>query len=299
MEQEFEWLESNIGDEINAGCNKKIKKREEKDTDSSLIPLNLTVKNIQNVKRKFNVNIKCSFNQKDPLIEWKIKLKNDYNLSPKDNKEINEDFDIEGNKSRDLNLEIDTPRGGYMNDSLTVNLTINSEDGINKYNKIFKVILRPVIIIAKCTIGKELDIAIDLSNHGEKDKDDRKKSNPNAENEIMAIMSPYEIKGYFFIETMHVDRVELLARQIRGFKGLVSGEIDISEIEKYLTPKPAVTGLEMGALVEIVEGPFKGERAKITSIDAAREEVTVQLIESMVPIPVTVKAEAIRNLDKA
>lgn len=115
----------------------------------------------------------------------------------------------------------------------------------------------------------------------------------------MAIMSPYEIKGYFFIETMHVDRVELLARQIRGFKGLVSGEIDISEIEKYLTPKPAVTGLEMGALVEIVEGPFKGERAKITSIDAAREEVTVQLIESMVPIPVTVKAEAIRNLDKA
>ncbi|KJE48794.1 MULTISPECIES: transcription elongation factor Spt5 [Acidiplasma] len=299
MEQEFEWLESNIGDEINAGCNKKIKKREEKDTDSSLIPLNLTVKNIQNVKRKFNVNIKCSFNQKDPLIEWKIKLKNDYNLSPKDNKEINEDFDIEGNKSRDLNLEIDTPRGGYMNDSLTVNLTINSEDGINKYNKIFKVILRPVIIIAKCTIGKELDIAIDLSNHGEKDRDDRKKSNPNAENEIMAIMSPYEIKGYFFIETMHVDRVELLARQIRGFKGLVSGEIDISEIEKYLTPKPAVTGLEMGALVEIVEGPFKGERAKITSIDAAREEVTVQLIESMVPIPVTVKAEAIRNLDKA
>ncbi|KPV46732.1 antitermination protein NusG [Acidiplasma aeolicum] len=276
-----------------------MKKREEKDTDSSLIPLNLTVKNIQNVKRKFNVNIKCSFNQKDPLIEWKIKLKNDYNLSPKDNKEINEDFDIEGNKSRDLNLEIDTPRGGYMNDSLTVNLTINSEDGINKYNKIFKVILRPVIIIAKCTIGKELDIAIDLSNHGEKDRDDRKKSNPNAENEIMAIMSPYEIKGYFFIETMHVDRVELLARQIRGFKGLVSGEIDISEIEKYLTPKPAVTGLEMGALVEIVEGPFKGERAKITSIDAAREEVTVQLIESMVPIPVTVKAEAIRNLDKA
>ena len=78
----------------------------------------------------------------------------------------------------------------------------------------------------------------------------------------------------------------------------VTGDIDISEIEKYLTPKPAVTGLEMGSLVEIVEGPFKGERAKITAIDAAKEEVTVQLIESMVPIPVTVKAEAIRNMDK-
>jgi len=295
---EYDWLKCDIKDLVNAGCNKKIKKINEKDVNTDVVPIDVVIKNIQNSKRKFNVNLKFEFNQKDPLIEWKVILKNDYNISPKDNKEINEEIDIDGNKSKDLDLEIDTPRGGYINDELTVNLKIDSDDNINSFEKKFTIKLSPVIIIAKCTIGKELDIAIDLSNHGEKNKDERKSKNDYADNEVMAIMSPYEIKGYFFIETMHVDRIELLSKDIRGFKGLVKGDIDISEIEKYLTPKPAVTGLEMGTLVEIVEGPFKGERAKITAIDAAKEEVTVQLIESMVPIPVTVKAEAIRNLDK-
>ena len=295
---EYDWLKCNVEDLINAGCNKKIKKINEKDINSDVIPINVAIKNIQNAKRKFNVNLKFEFNQKDPLIEWKIILKNDYTISPRDNKEIGEEIDIDGNKSKELDLEIDTPRGGYINDELIATLKIDSDDNINSFEKKFTVKLSPVIIIAKCTIGKELDISMDLSNHGEKDKDERKAKNDYAENEVMAIMSPYEIKGYFFIETMHVDRIEVLSKDIRGFKGLVKGDIGISEIEKYLTPKPAVTGLEMGTLVEIVEGPFKGERAKITAIDAAREEVTVQLIESMVPIPVTVKAEAIRNLDK-
>ena len=78
---------------------------------------------------------------------------------------------------------------------------------------------------------------------------------------------------------------------------MVEGDIKLEEIEHYLTPKPAVTGLELGAFVELIDGPFKGEKAKIMSIDSGKEEVTVQLVESMVPIPVTVRAEAIRMLD--
>jgi len=295
---EYDWLTSNITDIINAGCDKKIKKLDEKDDRQKIIPLNISVKNIQGAKRKFNVTVKTTLELKDPSIDWKLKLKEEYTLVSQKSEHIDYEFDLDGNKARDIGLEIDTPIGGYEGDQLILDLSIKSEDGINSYNKIFKIALVPVIKIAKCTIGKELDIAIDLSNHAERDREERVEKNSNAQNEVMAIMSPYEIKGYFFIETMHVDRIDLLSKSIRGFKGFVSGDIDISEIEKYLTPKPAVTGLEMGSLVEIVEGPFKGERAKITAIDAAKEEVTVQLIESMVPIPVTVKAEAIRNLDK-
>jgi transcriptional antiterminator NusG len=295
---EYDWLTSDISDIIKAACDKRIKKLDEKDDREKIIPLSIVVKNIQPSKRKFNVKINTSMKLKDPSIEWKLKLKENYILS-RDSSEIDYEFELDGNKSRELGLEIDTPIGGYEGDELDATLSIKSEDGINSYVKSFKVVLGPVIKIAKCTIGKELDIAIDLSNHAERDREERKIRNINAENEVMAIMSPYEIKGYFFIETMHADRVEVLSKSIRGFKGFVTGDINISEIEKYLTPKPAVTGLEMGSLIEIVEGPFKGERAKITAIDAAKEEVTVQLIESMVPIPVTVKAEAIRNLDKS
>jgi transcriptional antiterminator NusG len=295
---EYDWLTSDISDVIKVACDKRVKKLDEKDDREKIVPMNVVIKNIQPSKRKFDVKIITSMHLKDSSIDWKMKLKDEYNLS-EERREVNYEFELDGNRSRDLGLEIDTPIGGYEGDELDMHLSIKSEDGINSYEKNFKVVLVPVIKIAKCTIGKELDIAIDLSNHAERDMEERKAGNKNAENEVMAIMSPYEIKGYFFIETMHADRIEVLSKSIRGFKGFVTGDIDISEIEKYLTPKPAVTGLEMGSLVEIVEGPFKGERAKITAIDAAKEEVTVQLIESMVPIPVTVKAEAIRNLDKA
>ncbi|MEM0139017.1 MAG: transcription elongation factor Spt5 [Ferroplasma sp.] len=296
---DYEWLNSNIEDVIYAGCNKSIKKIEEKDDRANVIPLNVTIKNIQNSKRKFNVNINAKLKSKDSSIDWRIKLKTDTIISASEEKTINEDFDIDANKSRDLGLEIFTPIGGNRGDELDISLSIYSEDKINNYEKDFSVILKPVIKIVKCTVGKELEIAVDLSNHAERERYDRTATNSTAENEIMAIMSPYEIKGYFFVETMHADRIDVISKSVRGVKGFVSGDIDISEIEKYLTPKAAVTGLEMGNEVEIVEGPFKGERAKITGIDATKEEVTVQLIESMVPIPVTVKAEAIRNLDKA
>lgn len=122
-------------------------------------------------------------------------------------------------------------------------------------------------------------------------------NDPNAINEVLSILSPYEVKGYVFAEVMHPDRVSFIAKGIKGFKGVVAGSIDIEEIAHYLVPKPAVSGLELGAFVELIDGPFKGEKAKIMSIDSNKEEVTVQLVESMVPIPVTVKAEAIRMLD--
>ena len=44
--------------------------------------------------------------------------------------------------------------------------------------------------------------------------------------------------------------------------------------------------------------PFKGERAKVARIDESREEVVLELIEAAVPIPVTVKADQIRIIQK-
>ena len=52
--------------------------------------------------------------------------------------------------------------------------------------------------------------------------------------------------------------------------------------------------LEEGQTIEIIAGPFKGEKAKITRVNAAKEEVTVELLEAAVKIPVTIKAENIK-----
>ena len=50
--------------------------------------------------------------------------------------------------------------------------------------------------------------------------------------------------------------------------------------------------------MELVSGPFKGERAKVVRIDESREEVVLELIEAAVPIPVTVQADQIRIIQK-
>ena len=48
----------------------------------------------------------------------------------------------------------------------------------------------------------------------------------------------------------------------------------------------------------MVAGPFRGEKAKITHIDYSKEEITVELLESMVPIPITVRGEQVRIIKR-
>ena len=72
----------------------------------------------------------------------------------------------------------------------------------------------------------------------------------------------------------------------------------LSSPEVRLTPPPAVTGIAEGNIIEIISGPFKGEKARVQRIDESKEEVTVELIEAMVPIPITVRGDHVRVLEK-
>lgn len=287
-ENQYEWINFDVPD-VNRGSGRK--------DDVPII-----IRNIQSKKRKFTISIDVVFDEKDPLIEWFFALDTgktkDYTLSPNDNLTITEDFELDSHQSKKIIFTVTTPKGGYMGDKATMNVKIDSEDGVHSLTKSFTVTISPIIVALKTTLGNEIAVSRDLVNRAQRDKEERMEHNPNAISEILAVMSPFEVKGYVFVEAMHSDRIAYIARGIRGFKGIVQGDIDLEEIVHYLTPKPAVTGLEIGAFVELIDGPFKGEKAKITFIDAGKEEVTVQLIESMVPIPVTVKAEAIRMLDK-
>ena len=62
---------------------------------------------------------------------------------------------------------------------------------------------------------------------------------------------------------------------------------------------PAVLSISKGDVVELVSGPFKGEKARVIKIDTNKDEVTVELTEVAVPIPVTIKANTIKVFQKA
>ena len=74
--------------------------------------------------------------------------------------------------------------------------------------------------------------------------------------------------------------------------------ITFEEVKRFLKPEPIISSIQKGSIVELISGPFKGERAKVVRIDESREEVVLELIEAAVPIPVTVKADQIRIIQK-
>ena len=85
---------------------------------------------------------------------------------------------------------------------------------------------------------------------------------------------------------------------MRHVRGSVPGMVTIEEVEKFLVKQPVTIEFEVGDVVEITDGPLKGETGKVISIDRARNEVTVELSSAVAPIPVTLSAELVKLLKK-
>ena len=116
--------------------------------------------------------------------------------------------------------------------------------------------------------------------------------------EIKALVRPEEIKGYVFIEGELKD-IENLIKEIPHARGLLRKPVPISDIKKFLEPKKVEIKINEGDVVEVIGGPFKGEKGKVTRFDVMKSEVTMELIEVTVPIPVTVNAGLVKVIKKA
>ncbi|MGB9986407.1 transcription elongation factor Spt5 [Salarchaeum japonicum] len=117
------------------------------------------------------------------------------------------------------------------------------------------------------------------------------------EPEIHAVLSPESLTSYVMVEADGSAVLNRVMEEIPHARSLVPGESSISEVEHFLSPKPDVEGIAEGDIVELIAGPFKGEKAQVQRIDEGKDQVTVELYEATVPIPVTVRGDQIRVLD--
>ena len=117
------------------------------------------------------------------------------------------------------------------------------------------------------------------------------------EDEVHAVMAPDQLTSYVMVEADNNAVLERVLEDIPHARTIVPGESDISEVEHFLSPKPDVEGIAEGDIVELIAGPFKGEKAQVQRIDEGKDQVTVELYEATVPIPVTVRGDQIRVLD--
>ncbi len=117
------------------------------------------------------------------------------------------------------------------------------------------------------------------------------------EEDIHAALAPDSLTSYVMVEAVSVAPIERVLTEIPHARTVVPGESDIGEVEHFLSPKPDVEGIAEGDIVELIAGPFKGEKAQVQRIDEGKDQVTVELYEATVPIPVTVRGDQIRVLD--
>ena len=143
------------------------------------------------------------------------------------------------------------------------------------------------IFSIKTQVGKEQNTADLINSRAEKSKLD-----------IPSILVTPELRGYIFVEGFDEERLKNTIKTISYARNMLEGDIPIDQIEHFLTPTSSVAKITEGDTVEMVAGPFRGEKAKITHIDYSKEEITVELLDSMVPIPITVRGEQVRVIKR-
>lgn len=143
-----------------------------------------------------------------------------------------------------------------------------------------------MIYSVKTIVGREDIVLETIMNRGKADGLD-----------IRAGVHPEEIKGYIFVEGELSD-IEKVVKTIPHARGIIRKPISIEEIRRFLEPKKVEVELNEGDIVEVIGGPFKGEKGKVTRYDKTKDEVIIELIEVAVPIPITVNAKLVKVIKK-
>jgi len=112
---------------------------------------------------------------------------------------------------------------------------------------------------------------------------------------IHSILVLDSFKGYIIVEAPDSNVAYEALAGIRHARGQIRGELPFKDIEGYLVKKPVISDLNVDDTVEVIAGPFKAMKAKITRVDYEKQEATVVLLDSPYQIPVTVDANYLKK----
>ena len=142
-----------------------------------------------------------------------------------------------------------------------------------------------MIYIVRTTVGRENSVMDSIQTRTK-----------NLKIDVKAVFHPAQIKGYVFVEG-ELEFIEEVIRGVPHIRGMIKKEVSFPEVQKFLEFKKIEIKVNRGDIIEVMGGPFKNEKGKVTREDDAKEEVTVELLEAAIPIPITVSLDSIRVLE--
>ncbi len=116
--------------------------------------------------------------------------------------------------------------------------------------------------------------------------------------DVQAMLHPEEIKGYIFVEG-EIKDIEKATQAMVNVRGILKNPVDLKDLSKFVQPTQVEIKIEIKDLVEVIGGPFKGEKGKVTRYDKTKREVTIELLEAAVPIPLTIGVELVKLIERA
>jgi len=116
---------------------------------------------------------------------------------------------------------------------------------------------------------------------------------------IVSVLAPDLVKGYIFVESAGPHYVDDLIAGVRHARARTKGVISPEALDRFIVTKPVIEDLRGGDSVEVISGPFRGLKARITNVDKLKEEVTIELLEEgFATLPITVHADYVKLLSR-
>jgi len=143
-----------------------------------------------------------------------------------------------------------------------------------------------MITTVRTTVGRENSVINTLSNKVK-----------NIGIDVKAIFHPSELKGYIFLEA-DINTTEKLVSGVPHVRSIIRKDVPFDQLKHFLENKKTEIEINVGDVVEIISGPFKGEKGKITRVDETKDKITVEFLEAAVPIPITVSMDSVRVMEK-
>lgn len=111
---------------------------------------------------------------------------------------------------------------------------------------------------------------------------------------VYSVIHPHGMRGYIFVEAASRSDAEQAAHGVPYAKGILPKGIVMKELEHMFEQTPAEMNIQKNDIAEIISGTLKREQCKVQRVDSVKGEVVVVLLDAAVPIPITLKMDAIK-----
>ena len=142
--------------------------------------------------------------------------------------------------------------------------------------------------VVKVTSGQERIVANMLQSKAAK-----------GDQKVYSMMIVEGMRGYIIIEAEDELACREFVSKEHNVRGVLSKPLTQEEIDKLVSMPSKAQDIQKGDTVEFSTGPFKGYKAKVVKIDDTKNDMTVELMDVVVPIPITTKINTAKVIQKA